>query len=182
MTLPPLISPSDLAMTPAQQIAAASARIRGYCRWHIYPSLSETVELDSEGGAVLLLRTTHVTEIPIVTVDGTPIDTALLSANWREGILRRRDDRRWLPPAALVTVTFTHGYDTVPPAIADVTNAVASRLPLQLAGAQQTQEAIDGASVTTVYGGLLSGQAAINAPLTALEEIELAPYRVQTRP
>lgn len=106
--------------TATQALDLASAAIRGVCGWHIYPSQSETVSLDTPSySGDLFLPSKYVTAVTSVTEAGL-----LLAASryvWTQnGRLARSYGawggyQSWLP--GRVVVAFTHGYPTIPDAV-----------------------------------------------------------------
>lgn len=88
-----------------QAAAAAAAKVRGLCGWHIAPSVTETVTVPIQAGR-LLLPSLHVTAVSSVLVGGqvatsvwaAPFSVIHLPA-WRSGF---------------ATVTLTHGYERCP--------------------------------------------------------------------
>ena len=126
MEVPSLIHVGDLAgfegaPFSTEAVLAASEQIRRLCGWHIAPSVTETIVVDSAGGDRLWLPSRHVTEVTSVRdVTGeTPVDIAF---RWSaSGVLSGRF------PAGFraVEVTLTHGHEECPedllPAIVDRT-------------------------------------------------------------
>lgn len=104
----------DLRSDPLQmRLDQAVADIRGACGWHIAPPRTETVVLDGPGRSVLLLPSLHVSAVSSVVEDGRDLVDGI-DYQWSEkGMLRRRNTL-WTANWRGVTVTFTHGYDTVP--------------------------------------------------------------------
>lgn len=113
-----------LAATEAQRLEQAEALVRNFCGWHIAPSRVVTdSKIRGTGGATLLLPSLHVTAVSSVTDNET--------------VLTVEDDFTWSPAGVLtnkghwstdlVTVTYTHGYTTVPPEVTAIVQAVAQR-------------------------------------------------------
>jgi hypothetical protein len=113
---------TSLTATDAERLQQAEESVRGYCRWHIAPSRTETVTFPAgDYGPSLLLPTLRLTAV-VSVIEGD--DTLLADDDYtwsKAGILQRKGCRAWarLP----IEVEFTHGY-TAPPA--DVTGAVQS--------------------------------------------------------
>lgn len=170
----PLIDATDLVLTDDVQTELASARVRAYCRWHIYPSRTETLTLDGPGGRLLLLPSLYVTAVASISDSGTLVDAA--DYDWSQAGMVQRQTGWWSCRYRALAVTFTHGYDDVPDAVRDVTISVAKRLPAAMSGV--TQEQVGGESRT--YGGLLT--AAAGDTLTDGEKRALAPYALVYRP
>lgn len=89
--------------------------IRGYCRWHIAPLAVDDVMVvdNSFGRRVLALPTRRVTAVgSVVDRDGADIE----DFEWSQsGVLERAVG--WPTGLRAVTVTLTHGFEEVPPAI-----------------------------------------------------------------
>jgi len=181
----PFIETSDLTVTQDDQVAWATARIREYCRWHIYPSLTVTLALSTDGGHDLLLPTLHLTALSSIAWTDTntartaidrddlePIDDGLPSDT---GILRWK--YQWPYGINNVTVTFTHGYDTLPEALREVAVSIAKRYPAQMSQAQQAQAG----GVLMTYGAPLAG-GFTGAGLTYAEQMVLDKYRIVNQP
>jgi hypothetical protein len=182
-----LIQPGDLIVGDSDQVAYATAWIRAYCGWVVAPAETITRTLDASAGRLLLLPTMHLTAVgdvvvhvrdraPLPVTTDVTLDPALLTFS-ASGSLRR-SDADWPDELSAVTVTFTHGYATVPDDLKAVAVAIARRLPAQLASV--TAEAAGG--VSRQYGGLLSGQASLSASFTAVEQMVLDRYRIPFRP
>lgn len=126
MALADLVQPDDLAEFPGAPFSAATVKaageaVRRLCGWHVAPSVTETIVLDSPGGEFLWLPSRHVTGVMSVRslVGGVPAE--LTGWRWSEaGMLTGAF------PAGLraIEVTLTHGYDTCP---ADLLPVVADR-------------------------------------------------------
>lgn len=109
----PIVTTTDLTAyqsgDPQSLIDSATAEVRGYCGWHVTPSLSETVTLDASGGTSLMLPSLHVTAVTAVLADGTALTTDDYA--WSQvGVLTYLTGC-WPVKAGSVVVTFTHGYD-----------------------------------------------------------------------
>lgn len=174
--LPPFVDPDELAIDGNDQVAFATGRIRSYCRWHIYPLITSTVTLDTDG-SLLMLPSLHVTDITSVTrtADGVVISAGDYS--WSAaGMIAARYG--WPQGFRSVQVVFTHGYDYLPDELREVAVSAASRVPATLSGV--SQETAGGVSRT--YSGLLSGTAAVAAGWTFAEQQVLDKYRIPSRP
>lgn len=170
----PLALPGDLVLTDVSEIAYASAWIRAYCGWHIYPSQQDTLTLDTFGGQLLLLPTLHMTALGaiVLTADTSTVDPATLS--WSQtGALAYRPTAGVFPVAVpcwpiglrTVSATFTHGYDEVPDAIKAVAVGVAKRMGAGFSNVTQEQAGL----VTRSYGGIT---------FTPAEQSALNRYRI----
>lgn len=116
-----LAAPSDEA-----RLEQAEAEVRGFCGWHIAPSRTETVTVEGDGGAVLLLPSLHVTAVSeILDEDGD----AVTDFKWRRsGVLR--GGVRWAAGREY-KVTFTHGHPAVPRDVEAAVQAIASMDPVR---------------------------------------------------
>lgn len=121
-----LATVDDLAGLPGgpfspEAVRAAGEIVRRMCGWHVAPSVTETILVDSPGGDVLWLPSRHVTDVATVRdmTGSDPVD--LTGWRWSEaGLLSGRF------PAGFraVEVTLTHGYPSCP---ADLLPVVADR-------------------------------------------------------
>lgn len=123
----PLATVSDLSIYQAGDeqaaIDQATALVRAYCRWHVSPSLIETITVDSSDGPALMLPTLHITDVSAVTQAGVVLDPTYYTVH--AGYLLRADDSGcWSGP---VTVSLTHGFPDVPLEVRAIILAVASR-------------------------------------------------------
>jgi hypothetical protein len=142
-------------------IAYASGMIRDYCGWRIFPSAELTMILDTRCGPMITVPTLRMTDLGEVV--GTSDLAVLDSVSWSEvGILFRAAGF----PGGLraVSVTFTSGYDEVPPAIEAATRALASRLTRRT---DIVQEVAGSVSMSYLPGAM-----------TALERLVLDRYRI----
>jgi hypothetical protein len=124
------------AFTDGEETAAllaASAVIRGYCRWHIWPQLSETFVIDGPGTRLLRLPTREVSAVASIveTQRGSgqvPITlTVATDVDWsRNGTVERVDGHCWTRKMRGVTVTATHGFLELPADVADIATSLAA--------------------------------------------------------
>ena len=145
MTVQPLATTTQLEAyrsgDPDLLVAAAQGAVRGYCGWHVAPSVEQTVTLDGPGTKVLGLPTLHLTAVTAVedvdtTANGETVD--LTTLQWSEaGYLLR--DCCWTSKLRGVTVTFTHGFDPVPPEVQTVVLDLAETIKAGMGGATRTQ-------------------------------------------
>jgi len=131
----------------ADAVAGVSLAIRRYCGWHITPSITETLDLDSDGGRYIDLPTKWVTSIIEVRVGRDTFLKVRREFDWSPiGSLERRHGL-WPVRYRSVHVTLTHGFDSAPD-VAQVALAVMAR---QLAAPSGVvSEAAGGVSVS--YG------------------------------
>lgn len=102
--------------------------VRAWCGWHIAPSQTETVEVEVDGGRVVLLPSLKVTAVSEVrNEDGDVVDPT--SYKWRSnGVVRGywcRDD--------LYAFDITHGYADMPSEL----QAIIDQLDADGVGARQ---------------------------------------------
>lgn len=128
--LPPLGPPPSGADLDAYLAACAS--IRGECRWHIAPSLTETVTLDGDGSGVAFLPSLLVTAVQSITVDGialTEVDQLWSAAGIITGVYSTR--------MRGIVVTFTHGYAECPAELLTIAYGMAAAGATQRLAAQE---------------------------------------------
>lgn len=113
---------------------AASAAVRGYCRWHVYPEVTETLVVDGFGGGVLLLPTLKLSAITALSetqrgVGQSPVAlTPATDLEWSAaGMVWRQNGSCWTRRARGITITITHGYAEVPAEIASIVLDLAKR-------------------------------------------------------
>lgn len=154
MVTEPLVLASDLAGFPgapfSETVVASSAEaIRNEAGWHIAPSVTETITIDSNGGPILMLPTLYLTAVTeVVDVSG---DTPTVLTGWRKsraGMLSRQQG--WPHGFESVEVTFTHGYDACP---AELFPVIAERTQRKV---QQESLGSRSVSYATDTGGVVS--------------------------
>jgi hypothetical protein len=159
-----------------QALISASDAIRNYCRWHIWPSVSETVVLDGTGGLNLFLPSLRVTAVTSISetqrgATETPQTVNVTDVEWSaSGMIRRHDNQYWTTRYRGVTVVFTHGYDDLPEEIVQLAVGVAGRVlsnPTRLAQVTvgQRSESYGGSAALP---GLLFDEAALLGPYRRL--------------
>lgn len=171
MSLPDMFDP-DADLDAGMWLKAAQAAVRAYCGWHVCPSLTRTVTIDSHGGQTLLLPSKHVTALTSVQFDGMD-HTA--DCTWSEaGILKLHNGFEFPDDLRAVTVSMTDGFD--PDEVPEL-----EALLLTIARRAQIQPGITSQSVN---GSSVSYSTA-NQPGVSLfdsEKLLLAPYRIGDRP
>lgn len=148
-----LVSPDDLAPFPGAPFSdevtdAAAAAVRVACDWHIAPSLTETITVESTHGRYLILPTLNLTEIvsiydvtdPALPLVITGYRTAP-TAQFKAGMVDL--GARW--PRGFIEVTITHGYELCPP---DLLPAIAEVARSARTTAELSQVSADGVSRT----------------------------------
>ena len=93
-------------------VAAAEARVRTFCGWHIAPSRSETVILDGSGDPSLHLPSMLVTAVASVVEDGVTL--AATEYSWSVSGVLERAAGNWTSKWRAVEVNLTHGYAECP--------------------------------------------------------------------
>lgn len=98
---------------------AGEAAVRAWCGWHVAPSATETIQVDSDGARVALLPSLLVTGISEVRdEDGAIVDAS--SYRWRKnGVVRGQ----WAC-GVLYEFDITHGYDEMPLELQDVIDKI----------------------------------------------------------
>jgi len=92
-------------------LAAALARVRRYCGWHVSPVVDETITLDGTGRALLVLPTLKVVELTSVTEDGVELDLANVKQSAdATGILAKSNWEPWEYGFSNVEVELSHGF------------------------------------------------------------------------
>lgn len=147
MTVPQLLSSGDLtsfqASDPNWFLIAAGETIRNQCQWHIAPSITVTDECPIQPDGTIMLPSLYVTSVASVTVDGVELDPSSYEPHTAGYIQRNRCSYfQWplwplesdspfreypSPLARYATVTYTHGYDTLPAQVAAVGMELANR-------------------------------------------------------
>lgn len=102
------------------RIVRAVSRVRSYCRWHIFPEVTETLTVSGDGSRHLILPTLRIADVSEARVRGERVEVT-----WSE------DGRLRLPggfPDELrsVEVDLVHGYATDD--VADVRDVVVDML------------------------------------------------------
>lgn len=93
--------------SPAPETTAGLAAVRAWCGWHIAPSQTETVKVESPGGRTLLLPSLHVTDVIEIRNEES---SSVAGYRWREnGVVRG-----WWACEEQYEVDLTHGYDSMP--------------------------------------------------------------------
>ena len=111
--------------TATQALDIASQAIRDHCGWTISQETVTGKVLDSDGSRSLWLPTLLLTAVGPVVENGVTL-TVLSGYDWTEyGRLIRAGC--WPNQARSVTVTYTHGYATVPNSVKGVCLALAGR-------------------------------------------------------
>lgn len=144
----PLFTAEDMAGMPGAPFSASTAtaagdQIRTLCGWHIAPSRTETLTLDTEGGRVLVLPSLRVSEVLAVRDVSGPTPKVLTGWRWsKDGMLERGNGGFWPDGFRVVEVDLTHGYESCPSELLNIGAEFSRR--------RVAQESIGGRSVTYV--------------------------------
>ena len=187
--MPPLITPSTLEELTAgkftgdaripKELEAASARIREYVGWHLYPPAKCSVEINMQDeivehtGVDLLVQlpTKYLSAVKSVTLGGTACDFSFKV----NGILRVYDVPHILDRRLVLAVNYTAGLpDELMGGIAEL---VAHRVTHSLVSSYGvTNETAGGVSIT--YNAAWINNSRATALPDDNKEV-LAPYRLQ---
>ena len=110
----------------ARALAEATAAIKNYCRQVLEEVAADEVTLDSPGGTRLFLPELPVTAVSEVVEDGETLVAGDDYKLGQHGILHRIG-AKWAEGIQIVTVTYTHGYATLPDDIVAVCTRAAAR-------------------------------------------------------
>lgn len=108
-------------------IAAVTEAIKNYCQQQIEQVVDDEITLDFDSGNMLFLPELPVTDVDSVVEDGetlTETDDYILG---QYGILHRVG-QDWACGIQIITVTYTHGLETIPDDIVDVATRSAARV------------------------------------------------------
>ena len=139
---------------PAPAVAAAVARIRREAGWHIAPSVTETIDIDSWGGNELVLPSLYVTDVASVAIWGpSGLGPSLAlgeEVRWSQrGLLWLPRGGTWPVGRGKVQVTLTHGYPEAP---ADLKLLTASATTRPIASESISSRAVTFADNGNQYG------------------------------
>lgn len=175
----------------ARAILEASAAIQNHCRQQLALVEDEAYIFDVPGYRTkLFLPELPVTEVSAVVENGTALVADDDYKLGRGGILYRLGGYYWYPGVQTVTVTYSHGYATIPQDVKDICVRAASRSYQSglkaaqeegLPGVQATQlgdYSVTYAEPASGSGG--GGLGASAAPLLLPSEMRvLGPYRLK---
>jgi hypothetical protein len=135
--IPSLLNTGDLdafqSSDPEFFTNAAGETIRNFCQWHIFPSITVTETVPIKPDGTIMLPTLYLTDVASVVINGLTQDPS--AYEWHpSGFVRRfrKDYFEWplwpleseqpfreypSPVARWADVTYTHGYDEIPPAV-----------------------------------------------------------------
>jgi hypothetical protein len=197
---PELLDPADpdweafQAGDPEYLLRVTGTTLRTYCGWHLYPSLTETLDKLPIGTAGrIMLPSLYVTDVASVAIQFNPqqefavqdpdtytwfqqgyilpIGQAFWGSQWYSGFYYEPGpDFMPVANAGLASVTFTHGYDTLPDDIKQVAYELTAWSGLIKTGGEVKEVASPG------FRLMLSGNPGMN--LNTEQKNRLAPYRI----
>ncbi len=178
-------------------LAAASGIVRAYCGWEITSVVDQTVVLDSNGSQLLMVPSLQLTDVSAVVVKGvdwyglpllqpaswTWSTAGMVQCTWprwggfgmygTHGFDGRPATANAVPPGlGRVAVTYSGGYQDVPPELQAVTCSVAERITAPSEVAQRLEN-VGGIQTSETYSRATDGNG-----LTAMEVAVLARYRL----
>lgn len=184
----PLLNSTDLASFQASDpdwfLAAAGDTIRNFCQWHIFPSLTDTVECPVNPDGTIMLPSLYVTGVQSITLDGCLLDPT--TYQWHQAGFIRRYKRPYFqwplwpldsshalreypsPLARFAEVSFTHGYPVIPPTV----NAVGMEL------ANTALELPSGVAKQIASGPYSIGLKDLGVVLTDEQRRRLGPFKL----
>lgn len=171
----PNILDAGTPLTGQWWIQAAQESIRRFCDWHVAPSITETLRVDSYGGRILSLPSKHVTDIQEIRVRGDvlPVD----QVDWSAAGTMQLKSGAWPDAPGAVEVTLEHGWNAADvPDVAALIATIGKRARSQ-PGVISSQS-VNGASVSYQT----AGGAPLSVPLLNIEKEALAPYRLNWGP
>lgn len=119
--------PSEKAASAQSAIDAATAEIQNYCRQTLSLVENDEISLDvAPGQPQLLMPELPVVAVQAVTEAGRPLQEGTDYVLGQHGMLHRIG-RPWAWGIQVVTVTYTHGYATLPGTLVDICKRSAAR-------------------------------------------------------
>lgn len=140
--------PEGLVASAERAITAASAAIQRYCGQTLTAVEDDEVTLDVVGGSRLILPELPVTAVSAVVEDDEELDEDDDYKLGQHGILHRIG-RSWATGIQIVTVTYDHGYATLPDDVVDVCVRAAARA-YQAGLRASAMEAVPGVSAESL--------------------------------
>lgn len=157
----------------AAALTAATELIRSFCGWHISGEISETVYLDDAGGPIVALPSRRVVSVSALAVNSEPVDVSTLL--WlRDGRLAKA---YYVPTYRVLEVTMTHGFDTAPEPVKELTLQIASRTLVSPLGLVREQAGAVNVAPTQVAPNVAGGTV-----LLPHEKALLSPYALGWSP
>lgn len=108
------LAPDSTQFTEADRLGQAESAIRDFCRWHIAPQITEGVTVKGSGYVTHVLRTRKLVTVTNVSLNGSSLVEGVNFTVDPIGILERIDGGQF---TGWLSLTMTHGYDTVPPVL-----------------------------------------------------------------
>lgn len=109
-------------------LTEATVAIRNYCRQYIEAVADDEVTLDGPGGSRLFLPELPVTGVGEVVEDGETLTVEEDYKLGQHGILHRQPaGQKWASGIQIVTIIYSHGYETIPDDIVAVATRAAAR-------------------------------------------------------
>jgi hypothetical protein len=143
VTVDPLLNPVDFAKFQAKDqdwfLGAVGETIRDYCNWHIAPIISVTdVQAKIGNQGIIMLPTLNLVSVERLSWCSTDMPADSYDVH-DSGWLQQRNPyfgSQWFRGMrnAWVTVDFTHGYETLPKAVAEVGYELTGRVLEKPAG------------------------------------------------
>lgn len=165
-------------------LAEAADAVRGYCGWHVWPRLPETLTVDTVGGPVASLPTLMLHEVTAVETRPPsaldPGDWVPVAAGWdwsEAGWLWRCGC--WPDGPRRLRVAVVHGYDDPPGAVGSVLIGLAARTETAPAGVSSEQAGGESVSYATAAA---SEYSAGPGALSPDDRRVLDRYRLTNRP
>lgn len=122
------ITDADQIASVNRALAEVTEAIKNYTHQTIEYVAGDEDSLDSNGSHRLILPEHPVVSVASVTEDDTALDEDDDYKLSRDGILYRQPNyKRWAIGPAIVTVTYTHGYQTIPEDLVGITARAAAR-------------------------------------------------------
>lgn len=122
------ISTATQIASAERALTAATAAIRNYTKQHIEQVTGDDVTFDGHGGTKLFLPELPVVSVSEVVEDGETLVEGTDYQLGAHGILHRLGGDVWAAGFQNITVTYTHGYSTIPDDIVDVCTRAAARV------------------------------------------------------
>jgi hypothetical protein len=163
------VDKADPRVTPL--LAGASAAVRRWCGWHIWPVIEDEMILDGPGGLVLTLPTLRLVGILEAEECDEPVDPA--DIEWSTGgQLRFGRGRRWTNRWRGIRLTVEHGFEAVPDVAQVVRQVVANALSSPM-GVTREQAGAVSISWSQTAPGVSGGISLLERDLAVLEKYRL---------
>jgi hypothetical protein len=155
-------------------LASATAAVRDYCGWHVYPSTACTFTGDTDGvSRIIQLPARHVTAVSSVKINGETLDAS--EYRWKSngliGLVHGTGRSDWNDIEVVYTAGISESW------AAALKELIAYRVSHALAGTNGVQSEATGGVSVTYNASWINGASASGLPDTAREV--LTPYRLQ---